>query len=85
MTRSRRGVRTFTLLQGQYLSFIHFYTKLNSRPPAETDMQAYFKVAPPSVHDTVLRLEERGLIARTPGAARSVKLLVPADELPALE
>ena len=75
----------FTPLQGQYLSFIHFYTKLNGRPPAEADMQAYFKATPPSVHDMVLRLEARGLIARAPGQARSIKLLLPVGELPELE
>ena len=29
----------FTEKQGQYLAFIHMYTKLNRRPPAEADMQ----------------------------------------------
>mgnify|MGYP000044068745 CR=1 FL=1 len=48
-------------------------------------MQAYFKVTPPSVHDMVLRLEARGFISRIPGEARSIKLLLPAGELPALE
>lgn len=81
----KRGVREFTPLQGQYLSFIYFYTKLNGRPPAEADMQAYFKATPPSVHDMVLRLEARGLIARVPGQARSIRLLLPVGELPELE
>jgi len=29
----------YTPRQGQYLAFIYYYTKLNSQPPAETDMQ----------------------------------------------
>src|SRR5262245_640118 len=32
----------FTELQGQYLAFIHVYTKLHRRPPAEADLQRYF-------------------------------------------
>ena len=27
--------------QGQYLAFIHYYTKVNGKPPAEADMQRY--------------------------------------------
>lgn len=83
--QGKRRVRAFTPLQGQYLSFIHFYTKLNGYPPAEADMQAYFKVTPPSVHDMILRLEARGSISRVPGESRSIKLLVPPGELPKLD
>ena len=59
----------FTELQGQYLAFIHAYTTIHRRPPAEADMQRFFLVTPPSVHRMVLELEKRGLIERTPGAA----------------
>jgi hypothetical protein len=45
-----RSVKTFTPKQGQYLAFIHLYTRLHRRPPAETDMQEYFRVSQPSVH-----------------------------------
>ena len=38
--------KTFTPKQGQYLAFIHLYTRLHRRPPAETDMQEYFRVSP---------------------------------------
>jgi DNA-binding MarR family transcriptional regulator len=44
----------------------------------------YFKVTPPSVHDMVLRLEADGFISRVPGQARSIRLLIPRDELPDL-
>ena len=37
-----RSAKTFTHTQGQYLAFIHAYTRLHRRPPAETDMQEYF-------------------------------------------
>jgi repressor LexA len=50
----------FTELQGQYLAFIHAYSKIHRRPPAEADMQHYFEVTPPSVHRMVMELERRG-------------------------
>jgi len=75
----------FTPLQGQYLAFIYAYTTIHRRPPAEADMQAFFRVTPPSVHQMVLQLERLGLIRRTPGAARSIELLVAPTSLPLLE
>jgi len=67
-----------TKRQAEFLSFIHDYTKLNRQSPCEADMQRYFSVTPPSVHQMVLTLEKRGFIARTPGMARSIRLLAPA-------
>jgi Mn-dependent DtxR family transcriptional regulator len=78
-------VRAFTELQGQYLTFITMYTKLHRRPPAEADIQAYFQVTPPSVHNMIVTLERRGLISKTPGEARSIRVLVEAERLPVLE
>ena len=75
----------FTEKQGQDLAFIHAYTKLNRRAPAEADMQRFFEVTPPSVHRMVMELEKRGLISRTPGVARSIKLLVEPSALPQLD
>jgi DNA-binding MarR family transcriptional regulator len=75
----------FSKKQGQYLAFIHYYTKINGRPPAEADMQAYFRVTPPSVHQMVLGLVAKGLISRIPGQPRSIKVLVAPDQLPELE
>jgi repressor LexA len=75
----------FTEKQGQYLAFIHYYTKVNGRPPAEVDMQRYFRVTPPSVHQMVLTLEVNGYIERLPGQGRSIHLKIPPEQLPALE
>jgi hypothetical protein len=33
----------------------------------------------------VLRLDEKGLISREPGKARTIRVLLPAEELPDLE
>jgi Mn-dependent DtxR family transcriptional regulator len=76
--------KSFTPKQGQYLAFIHLYTRLHRRSPAETDMQQYFRVSPPSVHQMVLTLERAGLIRRKPRTARSIELLVDPKQLPEL-
>lgn len=76
--------RRFTPLQGQYLAFIHLYTLLHRQAPAEADLQAFFEVTPPSVHQMILTLERRGLISRQAGRPRSVRLLVASEGLPAL-
>ena len=75
----------FTDKQGQYLAFIYYYTKVNGRPPAEADMQQYFRVTPPSVHQMVLTLDAHGLIERVPGRARSIRLRIPREQLPDLQ
>jgi DNA-binding MarR family transcriptional regulator len=80
---SRSG-KAFTPKQGQYLAFIHLYTRLHRRPPAETDMQEYFRVSPPSVHQMMLTLERAGLIRRQPRTPRSIELLVDPKQLPEL-
>ena len=78
------SAKTFTSKQGQYLAFIHLYTRLHRRPPAETDMQEYFRVSPPSVHQMVLTLERAGLIRRQPRTPRSIEVLVDPKHLPEL-
>ena len=62
---SRRSSRQpFTEKQGEYLAFIYVYSHMFQRSPAETDMQRYFRVSPPSVHQMVVTLERAGLIRR---------------------
>ena len=75
---------TYTEAQGQYLAFIYYYTKIHGVPPAEADMQRYFNVSPPSIHNMIVTLEKRHFIAKTPGAARSIRLLLTRDKLPHL-
>jgi DNA-binding MarR family transcriptional regulator len=74
----------FTAKQGQYLAFIHAYRRLLGRSPAEADMQRFFLVTPPSVHQMVLSLEKAGLITRQTGIARSIVLAVDPTDLPEL-
>ncbi len=75
----------YTQKQGKYLAFIYYYTRIHGYPPAEADMQNYFKVSPPSVHQMVLTLERRGFIDRIPGQPRSIRVLLSKEELPTLE
>ena len=80
-----RSMASYTEKQGQYLAFIYYYAKIHGRSPSEAEMQAYFAVTPPTVHQMVLSLERNRLIERTPGQARSIRLLLPRHELPDLE
>jgi hypothetical protein len=75
----------FTPRQGQYLAFIHAYTLVNGRPPAHADIQRFFRLTPPTVHQMLLTLEKARLISRLPGQPRSLVVLVKHDELPRLD
>ena len=65
----------FTDRHGQYRAFIHAYTKINGRPPAEADMRTYFRVTPPPVRQMVLNPHQARPVERIPGKARSIRVL----------
>ena len=75
----------FSAKQGQYLAFIYNYTKIHGQTPAEADLQRYFRVTPPTVHQMVLRLEQSGLVNRESGVARSIRVLGAPENVPRLE
>jgi repressor LexA len=75
----------FTAKQGQYLAFIYYFTRIQGVPPPEADLQRFFKVFPPAVHEMILTLERRGFIERAAGKARSVRLRASRADLPELE
>jgi DNA-binding MarR family transcriptional regulator len=77
--------KPFTAKQGQYLAFIYYYTKIHGTPPAEADLQRFFRVTPPVVHQMIKTLQARGFIDREPGKARSIKLRLTRGQLPDLE
>jgi DNA-binding GntR family transcriptional regulator len=52
--------------------------------PSEANMQQYFDVSPPSIHQMLVTLEANGFIERIPGQPRSIRLLIPEEELPKL-
>jgi Mn-dependent DtxR family transcriptional regulator len=66
------------------LAYIHLYTRLHRRPPAQADIQQYFRVTAPSVHQMMLTLDRAGVIRPQPGAARSIEVLVDPKHLPEL-
>ena len=78
----RQRETRFTKKQGQYLAFIYQYTNVHGVPPAEHEMQRHFRVSPASVHQMVINLQQKGLIERSPGIARSIRVLVPIRDLP---
>ena len=75
----------YTPRQGQFLAFIYYYAKIHGCPPAESDTQRYFRISAPAIHQLVVTLDDRGFIEREPGKARSIRLLLPRDQLPDLE
>lgn len=74
----------YTARQGEYLAFIHAYMTLNRRPPAMTDIAGFFDVSPPSAQAMVQQLVKKGLISKTPGAARTIQLVIEPSDLPCL-
>ena len=79
------GAISFTVKQGQYLAFIHYYTRIHGMPPAESDFQRFFRVTPPAVHQMIKTLHAHGFIDREPGKARSITLRLTRAQLPDLE
>jgi hypothetical protein len=77
--------KPFTSKQGQYLAFIYYYTKLHGRAPAEADLQRFFRVTPPVVHQMIKALAALGFIDREPGTARSIRLRLTRAQLPDLD
>ena len=75
----------FTAKQGQYLAYLYLYRKLHRFSPSESEIAEYFRVSPPSVHQMIVKLEEKGLITREPGVPRSVRVTVPRGGIPQLE
>ncbi|MEW6755843.1 MAG: hypothetical protein AB1505_33425 [Candidatus Latescibacterota bacterium] len=74
----------FTARQAEYLAYIHLFRKLHRFSPSEVEIARYFRVSAPAVHQMLAKLEESGLITREPGVPRSVRLAIPASQVPAL-
>ncbi len=63
----------YTYRQGQYLAYIYLHGGRG-----HVEIALYFRFA------GRLAVEKKKLIARTPGAPRSIRVLVPKDQLPEL-
>src|SRR5712692_7067597 len=72
----------FTTRQGEYLNFIHRYTQRFGVAPSFEEVGNHFGTTPPSVNNMIKTLCARGLLSKLPGVARSMRVLVPASQLP---
>ena len=75
----------FTEKQGQYLAFIFWFTRINRCPPAQSDIQRFFGVSAPAVHQMITTLEKSGFLNRSPGQARAIQVTLEQSQLPPLE
>ena len=75
----------YTRKQGQYLAFIYYYTKIHGNAPAESDLQRYFKVTASATHQMIITLEKQGLIEKAPAQPRTIRILLPKEDIPDLE
>jgi Uma2 family endonuclease len=67
--------------QARVLEFLKRYIELHGRAPAEREIETHLQLSPPTIHGAILALEKKGLIARTPGVARSIRVLASAASL----
>lgn len=61
------------------------FAAANFKSTSRDAKEQYLQTTPPSVHQTIQPLELCGFIERTPGQARSARVLVRPEHLPALE
>ena len=68
------------------VSRVHLLLYRDSRPGAvEVDLQRFFRVTPPVVHQMIKTLAARRFIEREPRTARSMRLRLTRSQLPDLE
>ncbi|MCN4144803.1 MAG: MarR family transcriptional regulator [Thiohalomonas sp.] len=77
--------KKYTEKQGQYLAFIYYYLKVNAYPPEQADIQRYFNVSPPSVHQMILMLEKLSFIKRKHRTTRCLEVFLTVEECPLLK
>jgi len=81
MSLKRRPPLSPTARQAEYLTFIRAFTQRWGVPPSFEDIGRHFLTTPPSVNSMIKTLEARGFLARIPGAARTLRVLVPEEQL----
>jgi repressor LexA len=60
----------YTEKQGQYLAFINSYMTMYGRAPAEAELQRFFGTTPSTIHQMILKLEERGSYRALPSTRK---------------
>jgi hypothetical protein len=76
---------SFTVRQGQILSFIYRFAERHGVSPSFDEIAAHFGITSPSVNGMIRTLEKKGLLSRIPGAARTLRVEVPASSLPEID
>ena len=71
--------RPYTAKQGQYLTNTRKSVAIR---PQKSDIQMHFGVSGPTTHQMIVRLEALGLIEKIPHTARSIRILLPEDQMP---
>jgi DNA-binding transcriptional regulator YdaS (Cro superfamily) len=71
-----------TSTQARYLAYIKKYMDQRGIAPSELEMSQVMCVMPPSVNQMMKSLEKLGFIARSPGVARSIRILLPEELIP---
>ena len=72
-------------VQGQLVAFVYWYSKIHRVPPSENEIAEFLEVRGPSAHQMIVRLSARGILSRRPGEPRTIKVLLPRDEIPDLD
>jgi hypothetical protein len=74
-----------TRAQGQLVAYVYWYTKVHRVPPAENEIADFLGIRGPSAHEMILRLESKAILSRRPGEPRTIKILLPREEIPDFE
>ncbi len=83
---SRDGMTArLTRQRGQLLAYVYWYTKVHRIPPSENEVAEFLGVRGPSAHRMIVQLAEAGMLSRTPGQPRTLRVLLPREEIPDLE
>ena len=64
------------------LAFVHAFIQRRGMAPSYEEIAGHFGISSPSVNGMIKTLERRGLLSRLAGVARSLRVLVPAAQLP---
>lgn len=74
-TPKREAIPKLGPAQLRVLDFLQRYIELHGPVPTERETERHLQLSPPTIHGAILALEKKGLLARTPGVARSIRLL----------
>lgn len=71
--------------QGQFIAFIHHYTKVSGQAPTDRDVERYFKISSSAAREMIERLEWGKFVACSDTKPRTLRVLIPAEQVPLLE